>query len=164
MLKRDRMLTRFTEERAKVLEQKTREKGEREGVKIGFDGALPAHGTRDAHRLIAFAEQKHPEAYQAIVEKLFEAFHEQEHDVSDLKVLVRCAEEAGLPSEEVRNYLESDEAKDEIDREAQDARERGIKGVPHFLVNGKWEVDGADEPGEWLQVFSEVRDAQDSAT
>lgn len=42
----------------------------------------------------------------------------------------------------------------------EEAKRRFVSGVPHFTVNGRWEVGGAEEPESFLEVFEEVKRAE----
>ena len=41
--------------------------------------------------------------------------------------------------------------------QAAEAADRGITGVPFFLVNGRWPVPGAQEPETLLRVLDKAR-------
>jgi predicted DsbA family dithiol-disulfide isomerase len=51
---------------------------------------------------------KSPEIYNVLVEKLFEAYHEIENDISEINVLRDIAIHVGFHETEVDEWLESD--------------------------------------------------------
>lgn len=53
--------------------------------------------------------------------------------------------------------LGSDLGGEEVDAEAKDASRRLVTGVPYFSVQGKYAVEGADEPETFLEVFERVK-------
>lgn len=96
-----------------------------------------------------------------VVEELFNAYFENEEDITDVEVLVGRGVRAGLEEGEVREWLESGKGGEEVDREVEEARRRFVTGVPNFTVNGRWEVQGAEEPGAFLRVFEEVKEVEE---
>lgn len=85
------------------------------------------------------------------MEKLLEAYHEREKDISRPEVLKEAAVAAGIEAAVVEKMLAEDVG-DVVDEEARKYREiEGIKGVPRFLFQGKYEWDGED-----LQEFMEI--------
>ena len=47
-----------------------------------------------------------------------------------------------------------------MDVEVEEARMRGIGGVPNFVVNGRYEVGGAQDPGVFLRLFEKIREGE----
>ncbi|TQN70144.1 hypothetical protein CSHISOI_04797 [Colletotrichum shisoi] len=88
----------------------------------------PIPDTRDAHRLIRLSRAKGPEATADVIEKLFEACHELEKDISEEEevVLRAVASDAGLDSAEVEGLLKSETGLDEVDDD--EKRDRDISG------------------------------------
>jgi len=69
-------------------------------------------------------------------------------------VLVETGVEAGLGSaDEIKNYLESGANGKEVDELAEEARHKGISGVPHYEIQGRWEVSGAQDPVAFETLF-----------
>ena len=92
-----------------------------------------------------------------VVEELFEAYFEKEEDISAPNVLQTRGLKAGLAEEEVRTWLESGGGGKEVDAEVEKARRRGISGVPHFTVQGEFEIAGAEAPESFVRVFEKVK-------
>ncbi|KAL4885987.1 thioredoxin-like protein [Aspergillus karnatakaensis] len=151
--------------------------GESEGIKFSFGGNLGR--TRDAHRVIWLAGKKEKELREAgkekdngveagkiggiqsrVVERLFAAYFEQEKNITDPAVLVEAAVEGGLQRGEVEGLL-NDKTADlggkEVDAEAEGARRQFVSGVPYFLVQGQYAIEGADEPETFLEVFRKIK-------
>ena len=152
-----KMAERMGEEKARLARDRLLQMGQAEGIDFHFGGKVKS--TRDAHRLIDLAQKTDAATGDKVVERLFQEFHEREQDIGDRELLVKIATDAGLVGEEVHKYLESDEGGAEVDREAQEARDGGIFGVPHFLVQKQYVLDGAQDPGDFMEVFSKVKDA-----
>ena len=91
----------------------------------------------------------------AIHDALFRAYFVDGANIAGVDILVKIAEELGLPSDKAREVLESRRFKDAVDADWQRCRERGVTGVPTFGV-GDRAVVGAQS----LEVLETlVRDA-----
>jgi predicted DsbA family dithiol-disulfide isomerase len=129
------------------------------GINFKHEGKIGP--TRDAHRLILLSESKGHDVTDALVENIFEAYHELERDISNREVLKELAVRAGLDALEVDEWLVSDAGGEQTDRDARANRDIVNSGVPHFIVQGENLIDGAQDPGDFLEVFIKVRDEQD---
>ncbi|KAF2095365.1 DSBA oxidoreductase [Rhizodiscina lignyota] len=151
-----KMTERMGEEKAKLARKRLLQMGQFEGIDFHFGGKI--RSTRDSHRLTRLAEEKGEETTDKVVERLFHEFHENENDIGDRELLVRIGTEAGLDAEEVRLYLEGDNGGEECDREAQEARDKGIIGVPYFRIQDKYVIDSAQDPSDFMEIFQKVRE------
>jgi len=103
-------------------------------VGIYFNDERKSLNTLASHRLVEFAKRFHKQ--NEIIERVFEAYFSQARDINDLKVLTELAVAAGLPSDEVRRFLESDELAKEVIEEASALHRRfRVSGVPFFLIS-----------------------------
>ena len=91
-----------------------------------------------------------------VVDELFEAYFEKEEDITKREVLQARGEKAGLKREEIRAWLEEDGGGKEVDQEVAEARGNAVSGVPHFLVQGKYEISGAQDPEVFKSIFEKV--------
>jgi predicted DsbA family dithiol-disulfide isomerase len=130
------------------------------GIEFKFGGRTG--NTRDSHRLIQLGKTKGEGVQTRVVEELFKAYFENEEDIVDKATLLRRGVMAGLEEAEVREWLESDKGGAEVDREVGEAKRRFVTGVPNFTVNGRYEVQGAEEPAAFLQVFGEIKESEES--
>ena len=164
---------KFGAERVAAMFTRLSAVGQAEGINFQYGGNTGS--TRDSHRLIWYAgqeETKRQTETQAqtpssgsvvgglqtrVVEKLFQAYFEQEKNITDSAVLLEAAVGAGLDRGEVQKLLESEAGGAEVDLEAQTASRRLVTGVPHFTVQGQYAVEGADEPETFLEVFERVK-------
>lgn len=73
------------------------------------------------------------------MEGIFKAYFEEARNIGSVKVLADIAEEAGMPEDVTRSYLESDEDVDATFKEAKNlAATYRCSGVPFFIVNSKY--------------------------
>lgn len=150
-----RKLANVPEEKIQAMTARLEQIGRSMGISFKWGGKIGS--TRDAHRLIYYTQQVKPECQDAVVEGLFHAYHELEKDVSDHGVLRQIAIEAGLERREVDGLLVSDHGGDVVDREAQLNKAGSRTGVPFFIIQDEYSVDGAQDIMEFLEAFSKVK-------
>ncbi len=127
------------------------------GLTVDFSRIGRTPCTLDAHRLIRWARIEG--AQQRVVDILFRRYLSEGQDISDRAVLADTAEEARLDRELVERLLASEADLEEVRAEDAAAREIGVSGVPTFLIDGKYVVQGAQEPDLWERVIAELRQA-----
>lgn len=134
---------------------------ERSGKSFGIDFDFSAITRRpnslNAHRLLKWAQEQ--DAGPAVAQSLFRAYHEQGRDIGDTDVLATIAEAAGLDSDTLRDRLDGDEDKLDIQQEIMFFRGLGISGVPTFIYNGQFAVQGAQDPDTHKRAFKQSREA-----
>jgi predicted DsbA family dithiol-disulfide isomerase len=114
------------------------------GLTYNRDRIKRQPNTLDCHRLILWAEQAGKAA--AVKQRLMEIYFSEGGDLSQAEVLVAAAMDCGLDGDEVRARLASRQDVDEVEREAQSAKEAGIEGVPCFIIGGMIALSGAQQP------------------
>jgi predicted DsbA family dithiol-disulfide isomerase len=124
------------------------------GIPIAFDRITRAPNTLDAHRLIRWAAVEGAQTRVAMA--LFARYFGAGEDISDPAVLASVAEETGLDPVAIARLLAGDADRDEVAREAEDARIAGIAGVPAFIVAGQYAVTGAQPQAFWTDFAREV--------
>jgi predicted DsbA family dithiol-disulfide isomerase len=132
--------------------------GEAEGIHFKYGGRTGK--TRDSHRLIQLGKTKSAAMQTRIVEQLFRAYFEEEKDITSHEVLLEAGVNAGLEKQEVEALLKSDQCGELVDEEVEEAQMRRISGVPHFVVEGRYEVGGAQEADTFVEIFEEVAKRQ----
>jgi predicted DsbA family dithiol-disulfide isomerase len=108
--------------------------------------------TRDAHRVIALAGEAGVQ--DAVVDRLYRAYHAEGRDLNDHGTLAELAAEAGLDG--VAERLAARDGDAAVTEQIERARAMGVTGVPFFVFEGTWAVSGA-QPTEVLeQALREV--------
>jgi len=125
-----------------------------EGLSFDFKKQKVSPNTRDAHRVIWYAQRegKQPAANEAFME----AYFEEGVDLSKRENLVVVAEKAGLKKESVASMLESNDGLAEVTVAEQMNHQRGISGVPFFIINNKYGVSGAQPAETFVKVLTEI--------
>ncbi|MBL8020541.1 MAG: DsbA family oxidoreductase [Leptospirales bacterium] len=120
------------------------------GLDYRFDRAVIANSF-DAHRLIQMAKKHN--LGDAAEERLFHAYFTEGKDVANLQTLAELGAEIGLDSAQVSAMLESDEFRDEVLADVDEARQLGARGVPFFVIDRKYAVYGAQHTATFLQAL-----------
>ncbi|HEU5159798.1 MAG TPA: DsbA family oxidoreductase [Streptosporangiaceae bacterium] len=132
--------------RARVTEmhERMRELTSAEGLRYEPERALRAN-TRDAHRLVWWAGREGDQ--DAMVDRLFRAYHAEGRNIADAETLVALVAETGQDADRARALLGTDEGVAEVEHDLEQTRALGITGVPFFLFEDAWAVSGA-QPAE----------------
>ena len=81
----------------------------------------------------------------ALGDALFRAYFTDGANVADHQTLARLAAAAGLDPEAALGVLASDAHAREVAADQQGARERGVTGVPAFVIEDTWLIPGAQD-------------------
>jgi predicted DsbA family dithiol-disulfide isomerase len=154
---REYMTAKFgadSKDRLKDSRERLEDAGKEYGIAFNFSAITRRPNSLNAHRLLKWAQGQ--EAGDAVAEAIFRAFHEEGKDIGDTDVLVTIANDAGLDGELIRDLLARDDDKLEIQQEIMFFRGLGISGVPTFIYNGQFAVQGAQDPDKHRRAFKEA--------
>ena len=135
----------------------TRQAIRERGAALGFDFHMEArsriYNTRDAHRLLHWADEAFGGAVQrALKLSLLKAYFTDGRNISDRAVLLDVATATGLPEAEARELLAGDRYAAEVaDAEGQ-VHAQGIHSVPAIIVNQRHLIQG----GQPVEVFEQM--------
>lgn len=124
------------------------------GVDIDFAGIKRTPNTLNAHRAIHWAGIEGRQTL--MVNALFKAYFKEGRDIGDIDVLADIADGIGLDAAMIRKLLQSDADVKDIQERDKWAREKGVTGVPCFIVGQRHAVPGAQPPELWAQVIEEI--------
>lgn len=130
------------------------EAAEAAGVEINLERIDRQPNTLDVHRLIHWAGLEGRQT--PVVAALFRAYFRDGRDIGAPEVLADIAGVAGMDGALVARLLASDADRGDIAARDADARAKGVRAVPTFLVAGQYVVTGAQPPALWQQVASEI--------
>jgi predicted DsbA family dithiol-disulfide isomerase len=108
----------------------------------------------DAHRLIQFAKSEGKGAEAE--ERLFKAYFTEGVHLADHDALVRLAEEIGLDAAAVKAMLASTRFTDEVRADEREAQQLGVRGVPFFVLDRKYGVNGAQSSDHFLGALEQA--------
>jgi predicted DsbA family dithiol-disulfide isomerase len=130
------------------------EAAEAAGVEIDFAAITRTPNTLDAHRLIHWAGIEKRQT--PVVSALFKAYFQEGRDIGSAEVLADIADSAGMDAAMILRLLDGDADAEEIRARDAHTRERGVTGVPTFVVANQHVVPGAQPPELWAKVIDEL--------
>jgi len=124
------------------------------GLPFHLERITRTPATLDAHRLIHWAGLEGRQ--NAVVSALFRAYFAEGRDIGDPAVLAEVAGAAGLDAAMTTRLLATDaDVQDIRERDAM-IRERGLTGVPRFLIGRKYVLAGAQPPEVWTRLIDDL--------
>ena len=140
-----------------MLEQMT-ETAAAEGLRFRFDIIQPGN-TFDAHRVLQLAAERGVQ--DAVGERFMKGYLEEGAAIGEAEEVARLAVEAGLEADEVQGVLGSDAYAREVRADEERATALGIRGVPFFVLDERFGVQGAQSPEAIVSVLERAhRDRQ----
>lgn len=124
------------------------------GIEIDWGAIHRTPNTLDAHRLIHWAGVEHRQG--PVVDALFDAYFRGGRDIGDPDVLATIAGDAGMDAGAVARLLASGADRADVAARDANAREKGVTGVPTFIVGDRHAVPGAQPPELWERVLDEL--------
>jgi predicted DsbA family dithiol-disulfide isomerase len=143
---------KFGEERVEQMVPAMTETFAKEGMEYSMEGMTG--NTFDSHRLIWLAGEQGADKQDAVVEELFKNYFTQGKYINDKEVLLAAAEKAGVQGAE-KLFTDEDLGKEEVMQEL-NTYAKGISGVPHFMINRKYALSGAQDAGTFAKVFEQL--------
>ena len=129
--------------------------GADEGIDFKYETTLYTN-TRDAHRLMKLAQEKHPESVDKLATSLFDAYFVENLKLADHEVLMEIALDAGLGEEEIKEVLDTDLYNAKVEEDENIALSAGIHAVPFYLFDGKYSIPGALSYEDFKSVLSQI--------
>lgn len=161
MDRREYLETKFGgKEQAVQVYARIAEAAEAAGIDIDFGAIKRTPNTINAHRLIHWAGIEGRQT--PVVSAMFRAYFKEGRDIGDVDVLADLADAAGMDAAVVLKLLATDSDLEDIRARDTWARERGVTGVPTFIVAQQHAVSGAQPAELWAQVMNDIA-AQDAA-
>lgn len=129
------------------------------GVGLVYDMDRAVIGSSyHAHRLLQFAKTQG--RGEAMKERLFRAYFSEGVHLADRQSLTRLAVEVGLPREGAAEVLAGDAFADAVRADEREAMQRGVRGVPYFLIDGRAVVNGAQDHEVFLRALRQAWDTR----
>jgi predicted DsbA family dithiol-disulfide isomerase len=151
----------MTVAQAEQADRQMTERAAADGLEFRMD-IIRGGNTFDAHRLLHLANDHGLQA--EMKERLMRATFTEGLPIADRSTLVRLATEVGLPAAEVQAVLDGDGYADAVRADERQAARYGINGVPFFVADGKYAVNGAQPPEVLLQFLQRAYDEASKLT
>ena len=124
------------------------------GVEMNLDLALDVDSWNAQKVALAVEQRCDRSTFLALHDALFEALWKDGRDIGDTEVLVEVAEQHGIDAELVREAVEDATLDDELEAKFEQARKRGIRGIPSF-IHGESIMQGAVPPEQFERLLGE---------
>lgn len=141
----------WTVEYAKQMGEQVTAMAEEVGLNYNMDTTVVAN-TFNAHRLIQFAKTQN--LGDAIEEALFKAYFMEGKNIDSKTELIEIAVSIGLNATEAEKVLDEKQFSEQVEFDAYEAQQIGVRGVPFFVFNRKYGISGAQP----LEVFTRTLD------
>lgn len=125
------------------------------GIRFNFNAMHRMPNTLAAHRLLHFAEDTGRQ--HALAETLFRFFFCDGRDVGDPETLCEAAHEAGLDAQAASAWLATDGGTATVQEQLREGLERGVAGVPCYLLGGGFMLPGAQSSDTMAQFIERAR-------
>lgn len=143
----------MTIEQAKANTQNMVQMARNAGLEFNIDTVVLTN-TFDAHRLTMFAKTRG--LMKEMTDRLLRAYFTDSIHIGDHAALAELAEEVGLNREEAEKMLAGNEFAEEVRADEQLAQQYRITGVPFFLINKKYALNGAQPTEMFVQALQKI--------
>lgn len=131
-----------------------KEAGKSVGIDFNFGENWLAVNTLPLHQLLVVARQEGFDAQ--LKERFLEAYFEKEMHLNDTKVLYTILNEFGWNSEKVDEIIHDESIAGAVKSEISHYQQRGVSGVPFFVINDEFGISGAQPVEVFLEAFQSV--------
>ncbi|WP_227674041.1 DsbA family oxidoreductase [Psychrobacter phenylpyruvicus] len=123
---------------------------------IGFDYADTLFtNTMDAHRLTKYAQQNVPELADKLKKAIYKAYFIDQKELANREVLTAIAKNIGL-DKDVTALLDSDQFREEVIADQDEAMRLGVRGVPYFVINDTYAIPGAMSQQDFENALRQI--------
>ena len=123
------------------------------GLNYRFDIAVPAN-TFKAHQFLHFAKKTNKQ--NEAEELLFSAYFTEGKNIDDIETLISIGNKLSLNTEELRHVLVQNALSSDVEKDIQEAKEIGVRGVPFFVVDRKYGISGAQDVSVFLSTLEKA--------
>ena len=115
--------------------------GKAEG--IGFSDRTFTTNSHKALLLAEAAKEEGSMVFEALNEGLFRAYFTEGRNIGDPRILRDVAQTAGIPAGRLEQAWSDAAYEERLARDREAAGRIGITGIPTFIVDGRWILEGA---------------------
>ena len=130
----------------------------KDGLNINYTD-IKLTSSRNAHRLVKYVQNNHPEIAVDLIFKIYEANFVENRIIADPNVLVDITNQLGLDDDEICDFLEGDSYNFEVQIDEEDAIVMGVESIPLYFLNISEEqliVPGAFEKEDFKIAITDL--------
>lgn len=150
----------MTMEQAAANQRQVAAKAAEVGLEMSEEGGVQTN-TLDAHRLLHLAARH--DLADELGKRLWHAHFAERRNVGRHDVLRELAIEVGLPADEVEALLSGDGFAAEVAADQAEAARIGVRGVPFFVIDRKYALNGAQPVEAFTQALQQAWDERGTA-
>jgi predicted DsbA family dithiol-disulfide isomerase len=139
---------RMTEPQVIASQDRLEQLAAAEGLEYHLADSLTGN-TMDAHRLAHLGREQGIQ--DRVIERLFRAHFSENRSLFDNESLTLLGEEAGLQG--TQEFLGTGRYQDAVIADHRDAHQLGVRGVPFFVMDGRYAVSGAQSVDAFADVL-----------
>ena len=121
------------------------------GINFRFSELTVRPNTLRAHRLVRWARGQDSGLDGQAKQALFKAYFDDLKDIGDIRVLAEIARSLGMDGDLVAELLATDKDEASLQEEILFYKGLGVSGVPTFIYNGQFMVQGAQPTSVHLE-------------
>jgi predicted DsbA family dithiol-disulfide isomerase len=145
-------------DQVRKMTQSIAQRGTELGIHFDFEHTVVSN-THKAHEALHYALEHGKQ--NAFKESLFLAHFSQGKNVDDLDTLSDLIQEVGLDTSEFKSALAAGKFTPDVDKDQQLAMQLGIRGVPFFVIDGKYAISGAQPMEVFTETFEKILQEQE---
>eukprot|EP00771_Trimastix_marina_P000552 gnl/Trimastix_PCT/1571.p2 GENE.gnl/Trimastix_PCT/1571~~gnl/Trimastix_PCT/1571.p2 ORF type:complete len:159 (-),score=46.85 gnl/Trimastix_PCT/1571:765-1241(-) len=125
-----------------------------EGIDLVSHSEIFAN-TIDAHRMLEFAYEHGGSAIQhQLSEELLRGYYSERQDITRHDVLLDAVARCGLDRTAAQAVLQDRAGRREMHTRCHEiATQYRVRGVPHFVINGRYSLSGAQPPAQFVRAI-----------
>jgi len=130
------------------------EAGADEGITFNFGDKWLAVNTLSLHQLLQVAGK---EGFKgALKERFLKAYFDENLHLNKSEILIQIMGEFGWEAEKTTQVLADENIAYAVKQEIAHYQQRGVTGVPFFIINDKYGISGAQPKSVFLEAFDQV--------
>jgi predicted DsbA family dithiol-disulfide isomerase len=134
----------ITPDQVRINQQRIYDRAAQVGFRFHPEGRKRVYNTFNCHRLIHWATEEHGlDAAWALKRALLAAYFTRADNMDDANTLLEAVKEAGLDQKRAAQVLADNEFEHDVRAAQTRYKMLGIQGVPAFILNDKFLVEGA---------------------
>lgn len=128
--------------------------GKELGIEFNFGEQALSVNTLPLHQLLHVAGE---EGFKdQLKERFLKAYFEETLRLNDINVLVEIMNEFGWAKDKVEQIIVDQVIAQQVKDQIAYYQQRGVKGVPFFVINNKYGISGAQPKEAFLQALASV--------
>ncbi len=132
--------------------------GKGEGITFNFGNEWLAVNTLPMHQLLHVAGQ---EGFKAeLKERFFKAYFDENLQLNNTNVLASIMTEFDWDTEKTKQIISDQSIAKTVQQEIAHYQNRGVTGVPYFIINDQYGISGAQPAEILLDAFAKISETK----